>query len=531
MPRYHYRRQAYKTPPELSGGVRGKQKIAIVGAGPIGLTLAIDLASRGVASLLLDENDVVSAGSRAICWAKRSLEIFDRLGVGERMVEKGVTWKVARIYHRDRELYSFDLLPEAGHKMPAFVNLQQYYVEEYLIERARDFPQLLDLRFRNKVIGIRQEEAGVTLEVETPDGVYDLMVDYVVVCDGARSSIRSMLGLSFQGQLFDERFLIADIEMQADFPAERRFWFEPTFHDGQSALLHKQPDDVYRIDLQLGREADAEKEKQIERVIPRIRAIVGDRPFDIHTVSVYSFQCSRLERFVQGRVIFAGDAAHVVSPFGARGGNGGIQDAEALAWRLAALVKGKAGDDILSHYDAERTFAADEDIKNSLRTTAFMTPKSELERMMRSAVFDLSVELPFARRLINSGRLSTPCSLARFYKSAGEPKRAPLAAGEVALDAPLERNGKRVWLLNQLGKDFALVTLGDVPPPVPAGVRGLQIGEGSELQDREGFAEARYGRGLSYLFRPDQRICAVFSEPDPRQIEAAIERELGRRTA
>ena len=304
--------------------------------------MAIDLALRGVASVVLDDNDVVSIGSRAICWAKRTLEIFDRLGVGERMVEKGVTWKVGRLFHGDREVYNFDLLPEGGHKMPAFINLQQYYVEQFLVERARDFPELIDLRFKNRLAGVAKLADGAVVSVETPDGAYRLEADYLLACDGAKSPVRSALGLEFAGQLFEERFLIADIELKADLPSERWFWFEPSFHAGQSALLHKQPDNIYRIDLQLGWDADPEIEKRPENVIPRIERVLGRSDFEIDWVSVYAFQCRRLERFVHDRVIFVGDSAHVVSPFGARGGNGGIQDVDNLGWKLAAVLDGQA---------------------------------------------------------------------------------------------------------------------------------------------------------------------------------------------
>ena len=259
------------------------------------------------------------------------------------MVDKGVTWQVGRTFHRDDEVFNFDLLPEDGHKMPAFINLQQYYVEQFLVERCRDFPDLIDLRFKNWVTGVKQDGEGVRAEVQTPDGEYTLEADYLIACDGAKSGIRTWMGLDFAGELFEERFLIADIEMKADFPSERWFWFEPTFHPGQSALLHKQPDDIYRIDLQLGWDADPEEERKLENVIPRIRRVVGDRPFEVDWVSVYTFQCRRLERFVHDRVIFAGDSAHIVSPFGARGGNGGVQDVDGLGWRLALALQGRPG--------------------------------------------------------------------------------------------------------------------------------------------------------------------------------------------
>ena len=181
------------------------------------------------------------------------------------------------------------------------------------------------------------------LTVETPDGRYRLDADWVIAADGARSAVRDLLGLGFEGVTFEEKFLIADVCMAADFPTERRFWFDPPFHSGQSALMHRQPDNVWRIDLQLGPDADVAEEQRPERVLPRLKRALGDRDFELEWVSIYRFNCRRLDRFVHGRVIFAGDSAHQVSPFGARGGNSGVQDAENLAWKLAAVLQGRAG--------------------------------------------------------------------------------------------------------------------------------------------------------------------------------------------
>ncbi|BCH34394.1 oxidoreductase [Mesorhizobium sp. L-8-10] len=530
MARYQYQHFGYTPSPEVSGKpAPGRYPVVIVGAGPTGLSMAIDLALRGVASVVLDDNDVVSVGSRAICWAKRTLEIFDRLGVGERMVEKGVTWKIGRLYHGDREVYSFDLLPEDGHKMPAFINLQQYYVEQYLVERARDFPDLIDLRFKNKVIGVEKIAAGAVARIETPDGTYRLEADYLLACDGAKSLVRSELGLDFAGKLFEERFLIADIELKADFPSERRFWFEPTFHAGQSALLHKQPDDIYRIDLQLGWDADPEAERRPENVIPRIEKVIGRSDFEIDWVSVYTFQCRRLERFVHDRVIFVGDSAHIVSPFGARGGNGGIQDVDNLGWKLAAVLNAQAPEALLASYDDERIHGADENIANSSRATNFMTPKSAMEKMLRDEVLDLAADMVFARKLVNSGRLSVPCSLA------GLPLQTPsaeavLEPGSACLDAPLRHGETDVWLLGQLNGGFTLLSFGDRPRIEVNDIKHVHVSRpgGGELQDVSGHAFRRYGEGFTYLIRPDQHVAAAFRAPDAAAIGAAHRRALGR---
>jgi 3-(3-hydroxy-phenyl)propionate hydroxylase len=508
---YDYRPFAYAPPPGLTAP-EPRHPVVIVGAGPIGLALAIDLAQQGVRAVVLDDNNVVSVGSRAICWSKRSLEILDRLGVGAQCVDKGVVWKVGRTLHRDDEVFSFDLLPEDGHKMPAFVNLQQYYVEEYLVARAQALG--VDLRWKNRVTAVDQGPDGAALEVETPDGTYTLQAGWVVACDGAKSPVRRMLGLDFDGELFEERFLIADIEMEADFPAERRFWFEPTFHPGQSALLHKQPDNIWRIDLQLGWDADPEAERQPEKVIPRIARVVGDRPFRLDWVSVYTFQCRRLARFVHGRVIFCGDSAHVVSPFGARGGNGGLQDVDALGWRLARVLAG-APAAMLDDYDRERQHGADENILNSARTTRWMSPAPGAERLFRDAVLHLAGHAAFARPLVNSGRLSRPCT----YPLAGPDDPAlPAAArpGSVAPDAPLG-NG---WLVDALRGTVVLALGCTVQASVPV-----------LAPDLTGVLRARYlgeAPRAVYLIRPDQVVAARWTDPDPAALSAAITALEGR---
>ncbi len=547
MASYEYRPFPYRRAPELDG-TTGEYPVAIVGAGPVGLSAAIDLALRGVPSVVLDDNDVVSVGSRAICWAKRTLEIFDRLGVGDRMVAKGVTWKLGRFYHGDREISSIDLLPEPGHKMPAFVNLQQYYVEQYLVERAGDFPDLIDLRWKNKVTGIEASDAGVRLDVETPDGPYGLRAQWVIAADGARSPIRKALGLELVGQLFEERFLIVDVRLPAERPNERHFWFRPNFDPGESVLVHRQPDSVYRVDFQLGPQADPEAERRAERVKERVEAVFGKGvAYELEWASVYMFRCARLDRLVHGRVIFAGDSAHVVSPFGARGGNGGIQDIDNLAWKLALVVTGEAQPELMASYDEERGRGADENVLNSARTTRFMTPKTAVERAYRDAVLALAAEHPSARSLVNGGRLSRPCMLDGFALQSPDETRLPemTRPGASCPDAPMEDSeGRSCWLLNALGDGFtAMVFVDDEEgaaqswPALPPEMRLLAIAPRAlgrstvpTLVDAEGIARERYGGGpgVTYLIRPDQHVAARFDRFDPAALQRAHARATGR---
>jgi 3-(3-hydroxy-phenyl)propionate hydroxylase len=549
QPVFPYRRSADQTAPRAV-----HHPVIVVGAGPVGLAAALDCAIHGIATVVLDEDDTVSVGSRAVCYAKRALEVLDRLGCGEPIAARGVSWNLGKVYFHDRLVYSFDLLPEEGHRRPAFVNLQQYHFEEAMLERVLREPSI-DLRWKNRVIGIEQGASGVAVRIETPDGEYTLTCDWLIACDGARSPVRHMLGLESKGQVFKDHFLIADLVLKdADFPVERRFWFDPPFHRNQSCLMHKQADDVWRIDFQLGWDTDVEAEKRPERVIPRIKAMLGDDvQFDLAWVSVYTFQCRRMDRFRHGRVLFAGDAAHQVSPFGARGANSGIQDTDNLAWKLALVMAGKAPEALVDSYCDEREAAADENILNSTRSTDFITPKSATSRVFRDAVLELARDLPFARTLVNSGRLSVPAVLSGSRLNTPDTDFAGvggIAPGRVAADAPVMHHGRRHWLLEYLGNRFngvlfvqggeldastaeALASLAHDPIPVrtlvvaPHGRPLKVVPLGCDcIEDVDGLLEHRYDLqpGTFHLLRPDQHVVARWRSFDQAAVRRAVRR-------
>ncbi len=524
-------RFAYARSPDQDAAAPVRHPVVIVGAGPVGLSLALDLAGRGVPALVLDDAARIGEGSRAICFAKKTLEIFDRLGVAGPMLDRGVTWKVGKVFHRDDHVTTFDLLPEEGHKMPAFINLQQYYVERFLVEAA-NAREGVEIRWANRVSAVEPGPDGAILAVETPDGPYRLAADWVVACDGARSPLRAMVGAAFEGEVFEDRFLIADVKMHADFPTERWFWFEPPFHAGQSALLHRQPDDVWRIDLQLGWDADPEAEKRPQNVIPRIERMLGHRDFSLAWVSVYTFQCRRMERFVHGRVVFAGDAAHQVSPFGARGANSGIQDAENLAWKLAAVLKGEAGEALIATYETERSAAADENIAHSTRSTDFIAPRSAAERRLRDAVLALARDHPFARAMINSGRLSTPSAYAPPLCDSPitTPDREAWAGtarlGGVLPDAAMARpDGTPCHLLESLPEGVTVIHVANgARPNAVAGAGLVVIGDG--LLDPAGQFAARCDAtpGATYVVRPDRHLAARVRTFDRERVAEAVRR-------
>jgi 3-(3-hydroxy-phenyl)propionate hydroxylase len=516
---------------DRAGGQAAEHAIVVVGAGPVGLSLAIDLAQRGQRVVLLDDADRIGEGSRAICFSKRSLEYWDRLRVGQSMVDKGVVWSVGKIFHGEQLLYQFNLLPEPGHKRPAFINLQQFYAEAYLVDRVEQLPEI-SLRWCNKVVGLEPRNDGVTLSIATPEGPYRLHAQYVVACDGARSSLRQMVGAEFAGQLFEDQFLIADVRMTAEFPTERWFWFDPPFHAGRSALLHKQPDDVWRIDLQLNRFADPAVEKQPENVRPRIARMLGHDKFEFEWISLYKFQCRRMDRFIHGRVIFAGDAAHQVSPFGARGANSGLEDAENLAWKLDRVLRATSPETLLESYHVERSAAADENIRESTRSTDFMAPNSHQEARLRKAVLSLAKETEFAKRMVNAGRLSVPSIYETPLSTADVDEwRAGPRPGASMPDAPLAfRDGQSTFLTDafiSVGRDFTL--LGFAPDEEPEAVSAIRIGGEYGYLDPQGLAASRYdaASGTTYLLRPDGYVAARFKHPTGAAIDAALARAAG----
>ncbi|HEX6735983.1 MAG TPA: FAD-dependent oxidoreductase [Azonexus sp.] len=547
---YKYPKYEYVTPPEQKGGESRRYPVVVVGAGPVGLAAAIELAQSGVPVVLLDDDDTVSVGSRGVCYAKRALEVLDRIGVGDAAVAKGVSWNVGRTFFREEEVYNFNLLPQPDHKRPGMINLQQYYLEEFEIARARELPNL-DLRFRNKVVSVVPDGNGATLQVETPDGIYTLETDWLVVADGARSAIRHLLGLEVEGKIFMDRFLIADVVMKADFPAERWFWFDPPFHPGQSVLLHRQADNVWRIDFQLGWQADPEEEKKPEKVIPRIKAMLGDeREFELEWVSVYTFQCRRMHEFRHGRVLFVGDAAHQVSPFGARGANSGLQDTDNLCWKLKLVLDGKAPASLLDSYSEERTFAADENLLNSTRSTDFITPKSKTSLTFRNAVLLLARDHAFARSLVNSGRLSVPSYLteSRLNTPDGAAFAGDMVPGAPLDDAPIRERGNAAWLLDRVGNRFMALAyvadpaavdaatarqwraLADAPIPVEVVLVAPKAGPAPEglrlFEDYSGRFAERYDAepGTVYLVRPDQHVAARWRAFDAARVKAALAR-------
>ena len=520
MPGYSLPVYEYRAPPELAGKVE-TYPVIVVGAGLAGLTAALELGSRGVRTVLLDDDNTVGASglsSRGICYAKRSLEILDRFGIAERIRAKGVTWNEGEVYRGTQCLYRFNLQPETDHKFPAFVNLQQFYVEQYLVERVQQVAAV-DLRWKNRVVALEQTQDAVRVTVETPDGRYSAQCRYLIAADGGHSAVRDLLGAEDEERSFyEDRWCIADVKLDMRERAVRKAYLDGIPTEGGAIWYHQMADGIWRTDWQITHLADPEGETTPERAAERLRKLLGPEVrFELIWVGPWRFKKRLLKRFVHGRVIFAGDAAHEHSPFGARGGNSAVQDANNLAWKLALVLEAKAHPDLLQTYEDERHFAARDNTENATRSAIFIGPETDGQRLFRNAILDLAQVHEWARPLVNVGRLAvaTCYDACALNRERGEFESSLACPGAAAPDGPYEGG----FFVERLQGEFTVAYFGAEGPQV-AGARTIAV-----ASRHEGLFK-RYGvprQGATYVFRPDGHVLARCTGIDAAFAREAIE--------
>lgn len=540
-PPYELPEYPFTPPPELRGEAPQRYPIVIVGAGPAGLTLACDLAQRGVRAVLIDDDHTVGvrgASSRGICYAQKSLEIMDRLGIGERIVNKGVAWSFGRTFSGDEEVYSFNLQNQSVSRQPPFVNLQQFYIEWFLVDRIQALG-LTDLRWRSRVSDVQPQADHVVLQVQTPQGNYRMEADYLIDATGANSPIRQQLGLETHSSRSTDRWCITDVRFKKPLPVERWTWVDAPFNNGRAVWQHLMADDVWRMDYQMSEEMDPEVISRPEVAGERIRAQLGDDvEFEFVWIGPYQYRDHLLDDFRHGRVLFIGDSAHVVSPFGARGGNTGIQDAFNLGWKLALVTTGQAPDSLLDSYSTERQPAAAENLRVTSRSARFLAPRSPAEQVLRRAVLKLARRHAFARPLVNTGRMS----VANDYPASPWLPQGSRTVQNLTLQ---DAQGQSQSLMDLLRQGTRFVGLWFSPPPDEAQracrelaalpVDFYAIGHSAVLpvkQDPEGVLARHLGldpaacAGTLCLVRPDAYLAATLPGCTAESLRQALQTAL-----
>ncbi len=540
-------------PPLHDGVEKQRHQVVIVGAGPIGMALALGLANYGVPSLLLEADASVCIGSRATCYSRRTLEIFEKIGAVKSVIEKGLAWTGGRSFHRNTEVFQLRMPHDENQKYPPMVNMQQCLVENYLLEAVQARGDLIEVRWQSKVTDAQIKSDKARVQVTTERGDYAIDADWVVACDGARSSIRQALGLKFQGTQYEGRYVIVDIELKSDYPTERRAWFDPPSNPGSTLLMHKQPDNIWRLDYQLRDDEDSDEAVKPENVIPRVAShlrMIGERDdWKPVWISMYKANALTLERFRHGRALFAGDAAHLVPIFGVRGMNSGIDDAHNLAWKLAFVIQGWAQEALLDTYSEERVFAARENLRHATKSTEFMAPPSHGFKLMRDAVLTLAPTHAFVRSLINPRQTTAidllDSSLNACPERSAEFQRGP-RPGQLAPECALLLAGGRAGFVSELcGAHFTLLSFcaQESPPqamhaalpglanlPLQCRVIAQRGGDGGAAVDFSGDCFSLYDAqpGTLYLLRPDGYVAARWRDSTAPQASAEVVRALQR---
>jgi 3-(3-hydroxy-phenyl)propionate hydroxylase len=522
-------------PPELAQGKQLHYSIVIVGGGLSGLTLACDLAHRGIDSVVLDEDDTIGvrgASSRGICYAQKTLEIFARFGTYGRIREKGVTWSVGKTLAGHDVVYAFNLQLTSASEQPPFINLQQFYVEWFLVDRIRELGHC-DLRWKSKVVSVSQTDDEVMATVETPAGCYRLTADWLIDASGVNSRIRGGLGLDPHTSRIADRWCITDVRFKEKFPIERWTWVEAPFNENRAVWQHPMADDVWRLDYQMPSDCDPDYVSRRDVAEERLRAHLGDIGFELVWVGPYEYRDHLLDEFRHGRVFFIGDAAHVVSPFGARGGNSGVQDADNLGWKLALVLRKQAPLRLLETYDAERRAAANENLQVASRTARFLAPQSEAERTLRRAAIALARDHPFARLLVNTGRMS----VANPYPESPAVEGAGWSLPNVPLTLPDGSSADLVALARSVGTTFIGILHAPAREQEASAIAGLEAealpfrffvcGPGG-IADSTGKLVEVLGTaaGGFALIRPDLYLAAVVQNANVAKVKRVLRKAL-----
>jgi 3-(3-hydroxy-phenyl)propionate hydroxylase len=543
---FDYPHYPFTSPPELEGHSE-QYSVVITGAGPVGITAALELARHDVKSIVVDAKASVTEGSRALCIARHSMECLQQLELDETFANKALPWTHGTSYYRDKEVYRLEMPHSDAERFYPMYNLQQQYIEKFLIDKAEANP-LIEIRWQSPVTDIAQHDEFVSIQIETSAGDYELKSDFVLAADGARSVTRKNLGLKLQGDAYEGRYVIADIQMKSDYPTERRAFFDPLSNPGLTILIHKQPDNIWRIDYQIDENMDADEETKEESIRARISSILEmineNSEWKLEWWSLYKAYTLALDDYRHKNILFLGDAAHLVPIFGVRGLNSGIADAMNAAWKLAYVIKGCASDELLDSYSPERRGATLDVFENASKSTKFMTPPSRGHKLMRDAALSIAIKHEFTRPLINP-RQSQPYTYLDSALSSCRNRDTEFSGGP-GTGAPIfnQHIGESSYLLDYIGKGFSGLYFsekGDVSDEIVALSDTLGVGEekfalvvitstssqlkaGITIEDRDGKIFSSYNavNNSFYFVRPDRHVLARWKHINVEEVKQAF---------
>lgn len=536
----------FSAPPreQLSG--RTDCPVAVVGACPVGMFAALNLARFGVACVLLDKKPTFNDDSRAICLQRSSLQALARAGVAAPFVDKALGWTCGRSFYRGQQILEFEMAAPQSEKYLPMYNMQQQYIEQYLWQAIESDP-LIDARWCSELVALQDEGDGLLLRVRDDSGEYEQRAQWLLAADGGRSPVRAMRGLRLRGDNLPGHYVIADVRMAHDYPTIRRALFGSPANPGKTVLIHRQPDDIWRIDYQLGDDVDpaaAVEERAIRAKVGAILADLGhDGPWELEWWSLYTANTLALDDYRDGRVLYIGDSAHVVPIFGVRGLNNGLADAENAAWKLARVVSGQSESRLLDSYSPERRRATLEVFDNAAKSARFMTPPSAGWALMRDAALSLSLSQPWAGEFANPRQMEPVRYPAGGAQLAAEDVDGGVAESLVGAVLPDQRLGPDSYLSELLGPGFNLLALVDELPaedlqrlretdPQLVAVGAAQIREhGGEAALARLQAAWGCGPGAALLLRPDGYLAGAWRQLDLRRVDTAMRRAYAREEA
>ncbi len=544
---FRYVRYASETPALTEGVEPGRHPVLIAGGGPIGMALALGLANHGVHSVVLEADDTVCIGSRAICVSRRSLQLMERLGALPGFLAKGLPWSVGRSFYKTDEVFRFEMPADTKQTLPPMVNLAQYDIEQFLLDAIQQRnaiqPGLIDLRWGTEVTGLAQDADGVALNVRNADGDYKLQGLWLAACDGGQSFVRKALGLNLEGEAYEGRYVIIDIELPSVQPTERRAWFDPPWHRGATVLMHRQPDNIWRIDYQLRadqRTEDALQPDAVSEFVQRHLDAIGEGHLPWKTVwtSVYRAGAMTLADYRHGRILFAGNAAHALPIFGVRGLNSGFDDADNLAWKLAYVINRLGGDALLNSYSQERIAAFRINAESAMRSTEFMSPPSRGFELLREAALSLAGAHVGVAQLVNPRQTEA----VRYVDSSLSSDGAQLPSGPCAGEAMpgfalagghLAQGDAGAFVLWIFASES-----GPGPEPEPVSEDDIAqarqaVGNGIPLTtrrvhgaDAQLLASLGAAQGAVYLLRPDGHVAARWRTVNADALANALRRAV-----